>query len=390
MHFALHAGTVVDPLTGVAENQILEIEDGIITSITPAGDWTDTGIDVHDASHLVVVPGFVDCHEHLTISGGDEVEQATRPLARQAVTATVVSRTIIESGITTVRTLGDSDAMDIKAKRAIDEGLIPGPSIIPAIAPITRTGGHAHFMGTVADGEDAVRQAVRQHLEGGAAWIKVMASGGNSTPGSDPMVQEFTDAELLAIGDEAARAGLDVTGHLHGGPAVDTAIAAGFRSIEHGAFLTDEQLDKLAAAGIWLVSTVGIGRAVADDPEAPAFYRAKAQRALAKRIKMLGEARARGVKVAIGCDGNHGKVAIEAQALIEAGFEPLEALNSLTLEGARLCRVEDTRGSIAVGKQADLAVLGGNPLDDASSYGDVRRVYREGVLYPVEQFSLAL
>jgi imidazolonepropionase-like amidohydrolase len=382
MHFALHAGTVIDPISGVAEDQIIEIEDGSITSITPAAEWSGTGIEVHDASQHVVVPGFVDCHDHLTISGGDEVEQALRPLTRQAVTATVVARTIIESGITTVRTLGDSDAMDIKAKRAIEEGLIPGPSIIAAIAPITRTGGHAHFMGTVADGEDAVRQAVRKHLEGGAKWIKVMASGGNSTPGSDPMVQEFTDAELLAIGDEAARAGLDVTGHLHGGPAVDSAIKAGFRSIEHGAFLDNDQLDKLAASGIWLVSTVGIGRAVADDPDAPAFYRTKAQRALEKRIKMLSEARARGVKIAIGCDGNHGKVGTEAQALIDAGFEPLEALNSLTLEGARLCRVDDTRGTIAAGKQADLVVLGGNPLVHTSSYGDVRSVYREGVRYP--------
>lgn len=382
MHFALHAGTVIDPISGIAENQIIEIEDGTITSITPREEWTGAGIEVHDASQHVVLPGFVDCHDHLTISGGDEVEQASRPLTRQAVTATVVARTIIESGITTVRTLGDSDAMDIKAKRAIEEGLIPGPSIIAAIAPITRTGGHAHFMGTIADGEDAVRQAVRKHLEGGAEWIKVMASGGNSTPGSDPMVQEFTDAELLAISEEAARAGLDVTGHLHGGPAVDTAIKAGFRSIEHGAFLDNDQLDKLASAGIWLVSTVGIGRAVAEDPDAPAFYRAKAQRALKTRIKMLGEARARGVKVAIGCDGNHGKVGTEAQALIDAGFEPLEALNALTLEGARLCRVDDTRGSIATGKQADLVVLGGNPLDDTNSYGDVRNVYRAGIRYP--------
>jgi imidazolonepropionase-like amidohydrolase len=382
MHFALHAGTVIDPISGVTENQIIEIEDGTITSITPAEEWVGTGIEVHDASQHVIVPGFVDCHDHLTISGGDEVEQALRPLTRQAVTATVVARTMIESGITTVRTLGDSDAMDMKAKRAIEEGLIPGPSIIPAIAPITRTGGHAHFMGTIADGEDAVRQAVRKHLEGGAEWIKVMASGGNSTPGSDPMVQEFTDAELLAIGDEAARAGLDVTGHLHGGTAVDTAIEAGFRSIEHGAFLDNNQLDKLAASGIWLVSTVGIGRAVADDPNAPSFYRAKAQRALEKRINMLGEARARGVKIAIGCDGNHGKVGIEAQALIDAGFEPLEALNSLTLEGARLCRVDDTRGSIVAGKQADLVVLGSNPLNDTNSYGDIRGVYREGVRYP--------
>ncbi|MFC4555391.1 metal-dependent hydrolase family protein [Georgenia faecalis] len=385
MHFALHAGTVIDPVAGALPDHIIEVQDGTITAVSPAADWSGSGVPVHDASTLVVVPGFVDCHDHLTISGGDEVEQALRPFARQAVTATVVARTIIEAGITTVRTLGDADAMDIKAKRAIDEGKIPGPRIIPAVAPITRTGGHAHFMGTVADGEDAVRRAVRQHLATGARWIKVMASGGNSTPGSDPMVQEFTDAELLAVGDEAARAGLDVTGHLHGGPAVDTAIKAGFRSIEHGAFLTTEQLDQIAEAGMWLVSTVGIGRAVADDPTAPEFYRVKAQRALARRIQMLREARARGVKVAIGCDGNHGKVAVEADALLEAGFAPLEVLRSLTLEGARLCRTDDVQGTVEVGKHADLVVLGSDPLASASSYSDVRAVYRYGQLYPVSQ-----
>jgi Imidazolonepropionase and related amidohydrolases len=380
MHFALHAGRVIDAQNGVSEDQMIEVRDGRIVAVSAAESWSNPGIEVVDAADRVVVPGFVDCHDHFTISGGDEEEQARRPLPRQAVTATVVARTIIESGITTVRSLGDADAMDIKVKRAIEEGVVPGPRVIPAVAPITRTGGHAHFIGTVVDGTDAVRQAVRKHLESGAQWIKVMGSGGNSTPGSNPMVQEFTDDELLAIGDEAARAGIDVTAHLHGGPAVATIIRAGFRSIEHGAFLENDQLDELAAAGMWLVSTVGIGRAVAEDEAAPEFYRLKAQRALAKRIDMLRQARARGVKVAIGCDGNHGKVATEAQALSEAGFEPLEVLNSLTLEGARLCRVDDEQGTIEAGKLADLVVLGSDPLADPASYADVRQVYREGVL----------
>lgn len=380
MHFALHAGTIIDPLTGPARDQVIEVRDGRIAAITPAASWTNPGVELFDATDRVVVPGFVDCHDHFTISGGDEAEQAGRPFPRQAITAAVVARRIIESGITTVRSLGDSDAMDVTVKRAIEEGVIPGPRVIPAVAPITRTGGHAHFIGTVADGVDGVRRAVRQHLESGAQWIKVMGSGGNSTPGSDPMVQEFTDEELLAIGDEAARAGIDVTAHLHGGPAVSTVIAAGFRSIEHGAFLENDQLDAVAEAGIWLVSTVGIGRAVAEDLDAPEFYRLKAQRALARRIDMLRQARARGVKVAIGCDGNHGKVEDEARALTEAGFEPLEVLTALTIEGARLCRVDDAQGTLEVGKQADLVVLGSDPFVDPMAYADVRRVYREGVL----------
>lgn len=380
MHFALHAGTVIDPLSGPASDQVIEVRDGRIVAITPASTWSNPDIELVDATRDVVVPGFVDCHEHFTISGGDEAEQARRALPRQGITAAATARRMIESGITTVRTLGDSDAIDVKVKRAVEEGIIPGPRVIPAVAPITRSGGHAHFIGTVVDGVDEVRRAVRQHLEAGAQWIKVMGSGGNSTPGSDPMVQEFTDDELLAIGDEAARAGVDVTAHLHGGPAVGIVIKAGFRSIEHGAFLDDNQLDEVAAAGLWLVSTVGIGRAVAEDAEAPEFYRLKAQRALARRIEMLRQARARGVKVAVGCDGNHGEIASEALALVEAGFEPLEVLGALTIEGARLCRVDDVQGTLDVGKQADLVVLGGDPLTDPARYADVRRVYREGVL----------
>lgn len=379
--YAIRAGLIVDPLLGTMTDPIIHVEAGRIAAVADAATWRNPGLEVHDAADGVVVPGFVDCHEHLTISGGDEAEQAGRPVARQAVTAAATARTMLSAGITTVRTLGDNHDLDIVIRRAIEEGLIPGPRIIPAVAPIARTGGHAHFIASIVDGETAARTAVRDLLRRGARWIKVMASGGNSTPGSDPLIQELTDAELFAITDEAHRAGLDVTGHLHGGGAVDAAIAAGFRSIEHGAFLTEEQLVKLAEAGIWLVSTVGIGRAVAEDQDAPEFYRAKAQRALARRIDVLRSAHALGVKIAIGCDGNHGMIRTEAESLIDAGFTPIQALASLTIEGARLCRIDDATGSIAVGKDADLVILDDNPLDDPAAYGRVRRTYRAGAMH---------
>lgn len=381
MHYALRAGTLVDPELGRLHDQILTIREGRFAQVSPAEHWHEPGVDVLDFSDKVIAPGYVDCHEHLTISGGDEVEQATRPAPRQAITATVIARKMLASGITTARTLGDAHQIDVITHRAIEEGLIPGPRIIPAVAPVARTGGHAHFIGGVADGEVEVRRLVRKHLSQGAVWIKVMASGGNSTPGSDPMVQEFTDAELRAIGDEALRAGLDVAAHLHGGPAVDVVIEAGYRSIEHGAYLTEAQLDKVAEAGVWIVSTVGIGRSVADDPDAPAFYREKAQRALERRLWMLREARARGVKVVVGCDGNHGRIDVEAQALADAGYTPAEVLRALTLEGARMCRIEKSHGSIEAGKVADFAVLSGDPLHDPEHYGSVEAVYKEGVAY---------
>lgn len=381
--FAIHAGLIVDPVLGAVEDRIIEIAEGRILAVTDAANWTNPGIEVHDLSDRVVLPGFIDCHEHLTISGGDEAEQAGRPITRQAVTAATTARAMLDAGITTVRTLGDNHDLDIVTRRAIEEGIIPGPRIIPAVAPIARTGGHAHFIASIVDGETAARSAVRDLLRRGAKWIKIMASGGNSTPGSDPLVQELTDAELLAIADEAHRAGLDVTGHLHGGDAVDTAIAAGFRSIEHGAFLTDEQLEKIADAGVWLVSTVGIGRAVAEDPSAPEFYRAKARTALARRIDVLRTARAAGVRVAVGCDGNHGKIRTEAESLLDAGFTPWETLTSLTLEGARLCRIDTIAGSVAAGKDADLVVLDADPIADVSAYGQVHRTYRAGALHAV-------
>lgn len=378
MPSAIHVGAIVDPLVGRLEDQVIEIEDGVITAVTPRAGWSG-GTDLLDASDLVVVPGFVDCHDHLTISMGDEQEQAARPLARQAVTAAQTAREVLNAGITTVRTLGDSAGIDLQVRRAVESGLIPGPRILPAAKPIMRTGGHAHFFGREADGPDDVRAAVREQIRAGAAWIKVMASGGNSTPGSDPQVQEFSDEELRAVGEECARAGIDVTAHFHGGPALDTVIAAGFRSIEHGAFLTDEQLDTVASSGLWLVSTVGVGRAVANDEQAPAFYRAKAQKAAAKRVDMLRKARAKGVLIAVGCDTNHGGIQDEAQALADAGFTGLEALAAITIQGARLCRIDHLVGSIETGKRADLVLLAGDPTQDISAYGRVRGVFREGV-----------
>lgn len=363
-------------------DQVLEIEGERIVAIHARGGWAPPpGAEVIDCSDRTVLPGLIDCHEHLCLDMGDEASQCAQSDAWLTITSVVNARRILESGITTMRDVGEKNFIDVHMKRAIDAGLIPGPRLLISGQPIIRTGGHGHFLGRETDGVDDMRKAVREQLKQGVDWIKIMVSGGNSTLGSSPTSQEFSDDEIRACVDEAHRAGRKVVAHLHGGPGLRVAVEAGVDTVEHGAFLTEEDLALLAERSVWLVSTVGVGMAVARDPKAPAHYRAKAQTALSRRIKMLAQARKAGVKVAVGNDTHHCRTDVEVAMLIEGGFSPMEAIQCATIRGAELCGLADQLGSLEVGKLADLIAVEGDPLQDPAALGQVGLVMKGGKVY---------
>ncbi|MDB4895627.1 MAG: hypothetical protein JWN15_1889 [Firmicutes bacterium] len=376
----IRCGTLID-CTGrpAAQDQILAIEGDTIAAIRVGAGWEPAaGADLIDLSHLTVMPGLIDCHEHLCLDMGDEAAQCTESDAWLTIMATVNARKILESGITTMRDVGEKNFIDVQMKRAIDAGVIPGPRLLISGQPIIRTGGHGHFLGRETDGVADMRKAVREQLKQGVDWIKVMVSGGNSTLGSSPDGQEFSSEEIRACIDEAHRAGRKVVAHLHGGPGLKVAVEAGVDTVEHGAYLTEADLALMARHGTWLVSTVGVGRAVADDPGAPAFYREKAQRALSRRTGMLEQARRHGVKVAVGNDTHHCRTDVEVAMLIQAGFKPMAALQAATLRGAELCDIADRVGTLEAGKLADLIAVDGDPLTDPPALARVRLVMKNG------------
>src|SRR5690349_9698511 len=229
----------------------------------------ETGVAAPAGAHIVdtVLPGLVDGHVHLAFDASPDpvATLAARDDAEAVAAMTAAGRAAVRGGITTVRDLGDRGylSLGLRDAAASDPTL---PTIVASGPPITTPGGHCHFLGGAADGVEGVRAAVREHAERGVDVIKIMASGGNLTPGSRPEVSQFRPAELRAAVEEAHRLGLPVVAHAHGTASVADALAAGVDGLEHVTFMTadgvdeipDDLLAALAAGPVVIGVTLGV------------------------------------------------------------------------------------------------------------------------------------
>jgi len=376
----LFCGALIDCTGAPARHScVVEVEDDRIVSVTAGSrEVPKAAIDLSDCT---VLPGFVDCHDHLGIDMGDEVAQSKEPFAYTAIKGVRNARDILRKGVTTVRDVGEQEFIDVSWRRAIREGLIEGPNLLISGKFITRTRGHAWFFGNEVDGVDAIRRSVREQLKQHVDWIKLMVSGGSSTPGSVVMMAEYSEAEIAACIDEAHRGGKRVAAHIHGGPGAAWAIRHGVDTIEHGAFLTDDDLKMMADKGTWLVSTAGLIWAILNTPGMPPDYLVKARKSFDCAKSTIGKARRYGVKLAYGGDTYHGHPAVELSLLMEEGFSPIEALQVLTINGATLCDLGDVTGTVEVGKQADIVAVKGEPTKDPMCLEAVRFVMKGGQVY---------
>jgi imidazolonepropionase-like amidohydrolase len=369
---SLFDGVHDEPYKGVW----LTISDGLIESISttkPAGRG-----EFLDLSQFAILPGFIDCHDHICLDPGDEIAQAQEPLAWLAVRGVARARTIVEAGVTTLRNAGEHERLDLPLKRAINAGMIPGPRLLTSGIWICRTGGHGWYDEIEADGPWEIRKAIREEVKHGADWIKIMVTGGISTPNSDATMSDFTKEEIFVAVDEAHRLGKKIAAHAHGGPGVDSLIDAGVDSIEHGFYLAKPQLHEMAKKGIYLCSTFGIIAAIINEPNSPDFSR-EGCRKVAKNIhQMLYTAIQENVPLVVGTDGNHGKMAVELEALINSGYSHSQAIKALTYDAALFLGLENQIGSIKKGLKADLVVIDGDPLKDIYAIENIRLVLRDG------------
>ena len=381
--------------------RMLDVESGEIVApavvsvrgdrIVGVGGELPDGAEVVDLGDVTLLPGLIDMHTHL--SGQIDARSFTRPVTDTepytAYRAAHFARITAMAGFTTVRDFGGD--VTVALARAVEEGLLPGPHVIPSRYPLGITGGHCDVTGFapgilerdfrhgVADGVDEVIKAVRYQIKHGARVIKTCATAGVLSFEESVGAQQYSEEELRAMVAEAARHGIKVAAHAHGTEGIKAAVRAGVASIEHGSILDDEAIELMKEHGTYLVPTTYLVDAIPLE-QLPPPVRAKAEKVLPIARESLRRAIAAGVKIAFGTDAGvypHGDNAREFAVLVERGMAPLEAIRAATVYAADLAGVHD-RGKIARGMLADLIAVPGNPLAEVRVLERVRFVMLGG------------
>jgi len=400
----LRAGTLIDG-TGAppVRDAAVVIHNGRIETVTTAGASAGPPADheVIDASRFTVLPGLIDCHDHLAFHGYELVRRwgLDEPQSTRHLRTARVAGQILTSGYTAVR---DAGGLDAGFRLAVHEGLIPGPRLVLSLGIISPIGGigdrvspsgHASpflqdpsLPPSVAQGIEGVRTTVRAMVRAGADVIKCATTGGaSSRAGHGPKDAAFNADEMRALVDEAHALGRRVMCHAVGGPGLRRAIEAGVDSIEHGCYLDEdpELIPMMVERGIFFVPTLTVYEYHRESTAPHVRERARALRA--HHLESVRHALAAGVKVVAGTDaGGHGHPnnALELEHLVAAGMSPMQALQAATSLAAECLALEAEIGTIEKGKWADLVVVDGDPLRDVRILQDsarIKQVWKAGV-----------
>jgi imidazolonepropionase-like amidohydrolase len=343
----------------------------------PKRGASTAGIRQVDLAGRTLLPGFIDCHVHLTMRAEAAPIPIVSPMDQMVaiVHASINALNTLQSGVTTVRDCGAPHHIDFALRRAAESGLCLTPRLVLSGRALCMTGGHGwHLLGHEVDGADEVRRAARLELKAGADNIKLIASGGILTRGTDIGNPQFTVDEMRAAVEEAHSAGKTANAHAHGAEGIKRAVAAGVDSIEHAYFIDSEGIDMMLARSTVLVATSAAVRNVVRHGVAagiPADIVEKAKSAIDAHVSGFRSAHRAGVPLAMGTDSGvpftrHGNNLDELKYLVEMGLSPQEAIRVATLDSARLLRLDDRLGSLEEGKNADLIIVDGDPIADIS------------------------
>jgi imidazolonepropionase-like amidohydrolase len=395
----IKAGRVYDGMAERALEHAYVIVDGdIIAAVGPQADLEgSTGRfaqEIDLGSEATVLPGLINMHTHMSFSASASIlyDHQQESYETKLIRSVENLKTALRTGVTTVRDCGTLNGIAFAVRAAVESGTMLGPRVIASGCGITTTGGHLWFCGIEADSEVEVRRAVRAQVKAGADFIKVFATGGNTTPGTNPLAAQYSETEMRAITEEAQRLGRRVASHAHGTPGVHTSIAARVTTIEHCTFLQPqgihyepEQGRIIADAGIYVCPTIfqGRGKVLLRDleqvsPEAAQFLARREA-----RFSMVRQLVEQNVRLVSGSDAGvaHNEFSDYPDDLIltveGADLSPVYVLKSATSVAAEAMGHDDL-GAIAPGKAADLLAVQGNPLQDIRALNAPRLVVSRG------------
>lgn len=400
---AVKCGKLLNVRTGeVNSNQTIVIKDNIIESITPPGALAKIKADtLIDLSDYFVLPGLIDCHTHVLLQGDITSEDYDVQILKQSIPYRTIRAVhscniALMNGFTSIRDLGTegSGFADVDLKKAINNGIIPGPRMFVSTLAINTTG---HYPIKESDyaweldlpkglqeitGADEARRAVRDQIAHGADWIKIYADRAyyKISDGSYRALPNFTTEEIMAIGDEAARSHKKLAAHAMTRDGIIAAINAGAASIEHGFGMDDECIKLMVEKNVYWCPTIYVndyvaeGRARDGSPINKYFSESEPQ-LFAKAVKA-------GVKIAYGTDiGGYDWNEPETkdfEYMVKYGLTPLQAIQTATINAADLLGQQDKIGEIKTGVFADIIAVKGDPVKDIKVLENVQWVMKNG------------
>jgi imidazolonepropionase-like amidohydrolase len=388
----IKAGKLVDPDSGVTTvDQIIIVEGTRIKSVG-AGLPVPAGVTVIDLSHSTVLPGLFDAHTHMcemTLPDNRDLftTDMQTPGTYRAIVGVVNARAMLESGFTTIRDVGNNgNYADTSLRKAIENGLIPGPTIINAGRIIAPFGGQYHLQPErrelgqpeylFADTRDEMKKAIRENIHFGARVIKIVV---------DDQQYIYSVEDIRYIVAEAAAAGLKVAAHCLTEQGARNAAAGGVASIEHGFRMSDEALELAKRNNVVLVGTEFTEPAAEylglPPPIAKRFHEIFIDRL--KRAYKIGVTMAYGTDTFFAVEGQtRGTLAISyIDSFVEAKIPAKDTLRIMTANAARLLGVDKQRGAIKVGQAADIIATPENPLDNILTLKQVTFVMKDGKIF---------
>lgn len=395
---AIRAGKLIDGRGGPPiTNAVILIQGDRVTAVG-SGLTIPANARVIDLSKSTVLPGFIDCHTHVTMQPTDYYEDIFRKTPIDvAVMAHVYAKRTLDAGFTTIRDVGSSEFIDVALRNAINRGDVPGPRILAATLTVGSTGGHGDLTGFspylkfgsfsgVADGVDDIRKLVRFEIKNGADVIKMIASAGVLSEEESVGAPQYSQEEMNAVVEEAAMWGRKVAAHAHGTEAIKRAIKAGVASVEHASMIDDEGIRLAKEHGTYLVMDI-----YNDDYIMAEYKRLGYPQKILDKEALVGRTQREnfkkavqaGARLAYGTDSGvypHGWNGKQFAKMVEWGLTPMQAIQTATVNAADLLGWSDRVGSVQAGRFADIVAVSGDPLTDIKQLENVSFVMKGGVV----------